>query len=65
MAKECAGGKIEVEVRERADAAKLGYAPTLHMNLDASKLRSLGWEPQVGFVDMYKNTIQAMSDSLK
>ena len=65
VAKECAGGKIEVEVRERADAAKLGYAPTLHMNLDASKLRSLGWEPQVGFVDMYKNTIQAMSDSLK
>ena len=65
VAKECAGGKIEVEVRERADAAKLGYAPTLHMNLDASKLRLLGWEPQVGFVDMYKNTIQAMSDSLK
>ena len=65
VAKECAGGKIKVEVRERADAAKLGYAPTLHMNLDASKLRSLGWEPQVGFVDMYKNTIQAMSDSLK
>ena len=60
VAKECADGKIDVEIRERADAAKLGYAPTLHMNLDASKLRSLGWEPQVGLVDMYRNTIQSM-----
>ena len=65
VAKECAGGKIDVEIRERADAAKLGYAPTLHMNLDASKLRALGWEPQVGLVDMYRNTIQAMKDSMK
>lgn len=64
VAKECAGGKIGVEIRERADAAKLGYAPTLHMNLDASKLRSLGWKPQVGLVDMYKNTISAMENSL-
>ena len=64
VAKECAGGKIGVEIRERADAAKLGYAPTLHMNLDASKLRSLGWKPQVGLVDMYKNTISAMKNSL-
>ena len=60
VAKECADGKIDVEIRERADAAKLGYAPTLHMNLDASKLRALGWEPQVGLVDMYRNTIQSM-----
>ncbi|MBQ1397956.1 MAG: NAD-dependent epimerase/dehydratase family protein [Clostridia bacterium] len=60
VAKECADGKIDVEIRERADAAKLGYAPTLHMNLDASKLRSLGWKPQVGLVDMYRNTIQSM-----
>ncbi len=61
VAKECAGGKIEVEIRERADAAKLGYAPTLHMNLDTSKLRSLGWEPQVGLADMYRNMIKELN----
>lgn len=60
VAKECAGGRIGVEIRERADAAKLGYAPTLHMNLDTSKLRSLGWEPEVGLADMYRNMIAAL-----
>ena len=50
-----------MEIRERADAAKLGYAPTLHMNLDTSKLRSLGWEPQVGLADMYRNMIKELN----
>lgn len=61
VAEECAGGKIGVEIRERADAARLGYAPTLHMNLDTSKLRSLGWEPQVGLADMYRRMIATMA----
>ncbi len=56
----CADGAIEVEIRERADAAKLGYAPTLHMNLDTSKLRSLGWEPKVGLVEMYRRMIASL-----
>ena len=60
VAKECAEGAIEVEIRERADAAKLGYAPTLHMNLDTSKLRSLGWQPQVELVEMYRRMIAEM-----
>lgn len=61
VAEECAGGRIEVEIRERPDAAKLGYAPTLHMNLDTSKLRSLGWQPVTGLADMYRNMIESIS----
>ena len=61
VAKECAGGRIGVEIRERADAARLGYAPTLHMNLDTTKLRSLGWEPKVGLADMYRRMIDSLA----
>ena len=25
----------------------MGYAPTLHMNLDTSKIRMLGWNPTI------------------
>ena len=63
VAKECAGGSIEVEIRERADAAKLGYAPTLHMNLDTGKLRSLGWEPKLGLADMYREMIRDLESA--
>ena len=62
VAKECADGHIAVEIRERADAARLGYAPTLHMNLDTTKLRSLGWQPQVGLADMYRRLIKSLTE---
>jgi Nucleoside-diphosphate-sugar epimerases len=60
VAEECAGKGIGVEIRESAESAKLGYAPTLHMNLDTTKLRSLGWEPQVGLSEMYRRMIESL-----
>ncbi|SDB46856.1 Nucleoside-diphosphate-sugar epimerase [Pseudobutyrivibrio sp. YE44] len=47
---------IEIE-----DESKFGYAPVLHMNLDTSKLQSLGWKPVTGLSDMFNQLIDFMT----
>lgn len=48
-------GPVPVAVRvEAQDSAGLGYAPPRQMDLDASKLRALGWQPTVGLEEMYR-----------
>lgn len=59
VAEKCAGGEIEVVIEEK-DEDQFGYAPVLKMNLDASKLKSLGWEPKIGLEDMFQNLIVDM-----
>ena len=61
VAGECAGGRIGVRIEAEEDPSKLGYAPTLHMNLDTAKLRSLGWEPVYGLAETYSRMMAAMS----
>lgn len=51
---------IEVVIDEQ-DVSKLGYANTLHMDLDTSKLRELGWSPVFGLKEMYINLIASLS----
>lgn len=60
VAEKCAEGRIRVDIIEDNDVTKFGYAPTLHMNLDTSKLRGLGWKPIIGLADMFKNMIYDM-----
>ena len=60
VAEKCASGKISVEVNEAKDISKFGYAPTLYMNLDTSKLKALGWNPTTNLQNMYKNMISYM-----
>ncbi len=61
MAKLVAGiGGVSVELDLSADAARLGYASTLYMDLDTCKLRSLGWAPQYDLKEMYCRTIDSM-----
>ena len=55
-----AGGEIAVRVEEQ-DISKFGYAPTLHMNLDTSKLRALGWRPVYGMEEMLRRLCASMS----
>ncbi len=55
-------GKNEIDVRvEIEDASKFGYAPELHMNLDTTKLRGLGWKPFTGLKEMFEKMIDFMS----
>ena len=58
VADKCANGRISVIIDE--DDVNRGYAPTLKMNLDSSKLRSLGWEPRIGLEDMFNTMINDM-----
>lgn len=60
VAKECAGGRIGVRIEAEEDPSKLGYAPTLYMNLDTSKLRALGWKPVYSLADTYRRMMAAM-----
>lgn len=62
-ARECADGgrkKIRVRIEAAQDPGKLGYAPTLHMNLDASRLRALGWRPTRSLAESYRRMMIAM-----
>lgn len=54
---------IDVEIKEQ-DISKSGYANTLYMDLDTSKLRNLGWEPVVGLEDSIKKLIDYMKGLL-
>ena len=56
---ECGNKNIKVVIEEM-DVAAMGYAPTLHMNLDTEKLRNLGWKAEVGLADMFKIIIEEM-----
>ena len=48
---------IEVVVEEQ-DISATGYADTLYMNLDTTKLSNLGWKAKSGLMDMYRKLIE-------
>lgn len=58
VANKCIGVRIESE-----KSITFGYAPTLHMNLDTTKIKSLGWEPTIGLKEMYKKMIEYMKEN--
>lgn len=60
VADRCAEGRISVRIQE-ADSSKYGYAPTLHMNLDTSKFRDLGWIPEHNLEETFKDMIANMN----
>ena len=59
VADKCAHNSIKVIVEE-TDISKYGYAPTLKMKLDTSKLKSLGWKPTTQLDEMFDLMIEDM-----
>lgn len=60
VAEHCSSTAICVEIQEAENVAAMGYAPTLHMNLDTEKLRSLGWHPTKDLRIMFSEMIADM-----
>lgn len=61
MAQIVAQNNKNINVRiELEDINKYGFAPMLCMNLDTTKLQSLGWRATVDLDEMYKRTIDYM-----
>lgn len=61
VAGELSDNQISVVIDIPEDSASLGYAPPVKMRLDASKMRSLGWTPEVGLADSYRRMMQYMT----
>lgn len=59
VAHKCANGEINVKI-EIDNESKFGFAPVLRMNLDTSKLQSIGWKAEVGLEEMFHILIDDM-----
>ena len=59
-AKEIADNQIKVVIDIPKDNRSLGYAPGVKMWLDASKMKSLGWNPEVDLVESYRRMMKWM-----
>jgi UDP-glucuronate decarboxylase len=57
VARDVAGGAIEVVVNPPQDIERRGYGPPSAYRLSAEKLRALGWEPRYGMAEMYERMI--------
>ena len=65
VATRIADNEIEVRIEESDDALKRGFAPTLKMNLDTTRLRKLGWKPNTSLEQMFSLMIEDMKKGNK
>ena len=64
VANEIAEGRIKVEYDIQEDIEKLGYANTLFMDLDITKIQSIGWRPTVDLKTMYQRMIRGIMEDV-
>lgn len=60
VAEEIADGQIKVVFDIAEDIEKLGYAPTLYMDLDVDKIGGLGWRPTANLKTMFERMIEGI-----
>lgn len=58
VANRVANGEISVNVNE-AEGTEYGYADTLYMDLDISRIAQLGWKPMTNLYDMFTHMINS------
>ncbi len=58
VANDIADGKISVKIKQEKDIHIHGYADTLFMQLDISKIKALGWKPETGLSEMFKRMLR-------
>jgi len=54
VAEHCASTPVKVIVEVPDDISKKGYAPTVKLNLDTTKIESLGWQAKTDLPEMYQ-----------
>lgn len=57
VARNCAVEPVRVVVDIPDNLSKMGYAPTVKLNLDTSKIESLGWQAKTDLPKMYRRLI--------
>jgi len=57
VAREVAGGTINVVVKPPEDLEQRGYAAPSSYRLATDKIRALGWEPRYGMAEIYRRMI--------
>jgi nucleoside-diphosphate-sugar epimerase len=60
VVREFAGEGARVVIDIPQDASALGYAPPVKMQLDASKMKALGWKAGIGLAESYRRMINWM-----
>lgn len=62
LAHEVANDEIRVVFDIPDDASTYGYAPDVKLRLSGEKMRSLGWQPEVGLKEAYTRMLGSMRD---
>ncbi len=55
------GSSLVIDIPE--NLAALGYAPTSRMKINADKLKTLGWQPQIDLGGMYERLMSSMKEN--
>ena len=62
VADKIAGGNIQVAYDIPKNRLDTGYAPDVKLKMDSTKIRSLGWQPEIGLEEAYRRLLRYMKE---